>query len=102
MKKEKPNQRSNSIDWHIEKRLAPTNDEHHPSTIEYMNYIRNRKVHDMDFPNVIRVSSKMDKESVYSLRKQLRRCFMRHDEFKPELDSFMAQKLYKGVYKIND
>jgi len=69
---------------------VPTNDEHHPRTLKYMDSVKRSTVQEIGFPNVIRISSKIEKESVYSLRKQLRRCFIKHDEFKPELDSFMA------------
>ena len=38
--KSKPSYKASSIDWHIEKQLVPTNDEHHPLTNKYMDSVR--------------------------------------------------------------
>lgn len=53
------------------KGLVQTNDDNYPAFHEYLKKVRSplNKVHDIAFPNVMRISSHYDKETIYSLRK---------------------------------
>lgn len=50
----------------------------------------------------MRIASNNDKESVYQLRKDLRTNFIDHNRYKPEIDTFLAQRLYRGIYNVNE
>ena len=91
------------IDRDLKKSMVRTNDLNHTSVRVYNERFNSPDYkHDISFPNVIRISSHGDKESVYNLRNDLRRNLFIHDDYKPEIATYMTQRLYKGVYELND
>jgi len=78
------------IDMHLKKKLVLTNDEYHPSTQEYFKQKREQMVHDISHPVALRLSSRLDKESVYCLRKDMRRNFIDHKKYNVDIDTFLA------------
>ena len=47
-------------------------------------------VHDISHPVALRLSSRLDKESVYCLRKDMRRNFIDHKKYNVDIDTFLA------------
>ena len=83
--------------------MAPTNDKNNPEVKAYFGKhtpekllslkiaqklagkrsisLQKESAHEIGFPTVIRISSDKEKESIYSLRTQLRKNVFKHDEF---------------------
>ncbi len=52
-------------EYQMKKHLVPTNNDQHPSTLEYVKEMKSLKIHDISYPVAMRISSRLDKESVY-------------------------------------
>lgn len=62
------------IDYHLKQKLAPTNNISHPEVQAYFKKISDPlHLHDISFPNVMRLSSNLPEETVYFVKAQMRK-----------------------------
>ncbi|CDW84993.1 UNKNOWN [Stylonychia lemnae] len=65
--------------------------------------IKNQKTKSIDisFPNTMRISSNIERESIYNIRNLLRQNRIFHNTFKPNLETIGTKKFLNGVYSPN-